>query len=110
MSGDGSTTTLKWLTSLWLSKLRQPLLLLFRCTVFADHRIYESIVNVARNRYRKVHFIAGSSMAIITEVNEDSTPPRSALVSMPMSCDEREQDTTKREETGYALLIQKSPL
>jgi hypothetical protein len=49
-------------------------------------------------------------MTIIAEVNEDSAPPCSALVSMPTSCDEREQDTAKREEGGYALLVFKKAL
>ena len=35
-------------------------------------------------------------MAIIAAVNEDSAPPCSALVSMPMSCDEREKDVATR--------------
>jgi hypothetical protein len=49
-------------------------------------------------------------MAIIVEVNEDSAPPCSALVSIPMSCDEREQHTVKREEGSYARPVQKGPL
>jgi hypothetical protein len=54
--------------------------------------------------------LASSSMAIIVEVNEDSAPPCSALVSIPMSCDEREQHTVKREEGSYARPVQKGPL
>lgn len=47
--------------------------------------------------------MASSSIAIIAEVNEDSAPPCSALVSMPMSCNEREVSTTKGDESAHAL-------
>ena len=46
---------------------------------------------------------ASSSIAIIAEVNEHSAPPCSALVSMPMSWDERELDTAKEAGVTHSL-------
>ena len=42
---------------------------------------------------------ASSSMAIIAEVNDDSAPPWSALVSIPMSYEGK--DERERSERGY---------
>ena len=86
-SGNRLMTTPGWLMNLWLCKLRQPPLLLFWSTIFADHCIYEHIVNVTQNGYWGLTLVS-SLMTIITEVNKDSVPSCSTLVLIPIGYNE----------------------
>ena len=57
--------------------------------------VFTSVLCTSHNTDTDGSTLASSSIAIIAEVNEDSEPPCAALVSMPMSCYERELGTTK---------------